>query len=105
MKKFLKDLIVDVFTDERTQQALDNLLGRLITKQFLPLLPVAAGAAGTAAVNEALKRFPGLEHVGEVAVDAVHATEQARNSLNELLPDVDFGIPALDNLIDFWRPK
>jgi len=24
--------------------------------------------------------------------------------LNDAIPDVDFGIPALDELMDFWRP-
>jgi len=28
-----------------------------------------------------------------------------RQRLHEAIPDVDFGIPELDNVLDFWRPK
>jgi hypothetical protein len=101
VKKFLTDLIVNVFTSEQVQTAIKNLLGQLITERILPLVPVAVGAAVKAAVDELVERVPGIEGV----VDVVKATDAARNTLNDLIPDVDFGIPALDQLLDFWRPK
>lgn len=101
MKKFLTDLIVSVFTSEQVQAAIKALLGQLITERILPLVPVAVGAAVKAAMDELIERVPGVEGV----IDVVNATDAARHSLNDLLPDIDFGIPALDQLMDFWRPR
>lgn len=101
MQKFLSGLIISVLTNEQVQAAIKNLLGQLITERILPLVPVAVGAAVKAAVDELITKVPGIEGV----VDVVKATDAARNTLNDLIPDVDFGIPALDQLLDFWRPK
>ena len=101
MQAFIVGIILKVLADEKTQQFIKNLLGNLITERILPLIPVAIGAAVKAAVDGIIDRTPGLEGV----VDAVHATDAARDTLNNLIPDVDFGIPALDNLLDFWRPR
>jgi len=101
MKKFLTDLIVSVFTNDEVQKKIKELLGQLITERILPLVPVAVGAAVKAAMDELIERVPGIEGV----IDVVQATDAARDSLNNLIPDVDFGIPALDDLLDFWRPK
>jgi len=101
MQKFLRDLIISVLADERTQAIIKNLLGQLITERILPLVPVAVGAAVKAAIDEVIQKVPGLEGV----VDVVQATDAARDTLNDLIPDIDFGIPALDELIDFWRPR
>jgi hypothetical protein len=101
MQKFLSNLIISVLTSEQVQAAIKNLLGQLITERILPLVPVAVGAAVKAAVDELIERVPGIEGV----VDVVKATDAARDTLNDLIPDIDFGIPALDQLLDFWRPK
>lgn len=118
IKGFMHELMVGVFaderthaalvkliTDEKTQTAMENLLGKLLVQRIMPLVPVAAGVAATAAVNEALKRFPGLEHAVDTTIEAVGSIDEARNALNDLIPDVDFGVGALDQLADFWRPK
>lgn len=101
MKKFLADLIVSVFADPKVQEAIKTLLGQLITERILPLVPVAVGAAVKAGMDELIERVPGIDGV----VDVVKATDAARDTLNSLIPDVDFGIPALDDLLDFWRPR
>jgi hypothetical protein len=101
MEKFFTKVIVNVFTDEQVQAAIQKLLGTLITEQILPLVPVAVSAAVKAAVDEVILKVPGVEGV----VDAVHVADEARHALNNLIPDIDFGIPALDNLLDFWRPR
>lgn len=101
MHQFLTGLIVSVFTNDEVQKKLKDLLGQLITERILPLIPVAVGAAVKAAVDELVERVPGIEGV----VDVVAATDAARNTLNDLIPDIDFGIPALDELLDFWRPR
>lgn len=101
MQKFLTGLIISVLTNEDVQKAIKNLLGQLITERILPLIPVAVGAAVKAGMDELIERVPGIEGV----IDVVQATDAARNSLNTIIPDIDFGIPALDDLLDFWRPK
>jgi len=101
MQKFLRDLIISVLADEHTQAIIKDLLGQLITERILPLVPVAVGAAVKAAIDEVIQKVPGLEGV----VDVVQATDAARDTLNSLIPDIDIGIPALDELLDFWRPK
>jgi len=101
MQKFLRELIISVLADERTQAIIKNLLGQLITERILPLVPVAVGAAVKAAIDEVIQKVPGLEGV----VDVVQATDAARDTLNSLIPDIDFGIPALDQLLDWWRPR
>lgn len=98
---FFLSVMVKFITDDNVQKVIKDLLGQLITERILPLIPIAVGAATKAAVDELVERIPGIEGV----VDVVQATDAARNTLNDLLPDFDFGIPALDNLLDIWRPK
>lgn len=100
MQSFIAGLLIKVFTDPKVQQSIKDLLGELITERILPLVPVAVGAAVKAAVDEIVEKVPGIEGV----VDVVKATDAARDTLNNLIPDIDFGIPALDDLLDFWRP-
>ena len=101
VQAFVTGILIKVITDPKVQQMIRDLLGQLITERILPLIPVAVGAAVKAAVDELVERVPGVEGV----VDVVQATDAARNTLNGLLPDLDFGIPAIDDLLDFWRPK
>jgi hypothetical protein len=101
MQAFLLKLILGVLTNEQVQKQIKDLLGQLITERILPLVPVAVGAAVKAGMDELIERVPGIEGV----VDIVKTTDAARDNLNELIPDIDFGIPALDNLLDFWRPR
>jgi hypothetical protein len=101
MQNFFVGILTKVLSDPKVQQYIKDLLGSLITERILPLVPLAIGAAVKAAVDELVERVPGIDGV----VDVAKATDAARNTLNDLIPDVDFGIPALDNLMDFWRPK
>lgn len=101
MQKFLAGLIIAVLTSDEVQKSIKSLLGSLITERILPLLPVAVGAATKAAIDEIVEKIPALEGV----VDVAKTTEAARETLNTVIPDFDLGIPALDNLIDFWRPE
>lgn len=101
MQNFVADILIKVISDPKVQQSVKDLLGQLITERILPLIPVAVGAAVKAGMDELIERVPGIEGV----VDVVQTTEAARNTLNNLIPDIDFGIPALDGLLDFWRPR
>jgi len=39
----------------------------------------------------------------DLPVDEV--IDRVREDLNNAIPDFDLGVPALDDLIDFWRPR
>lgn len=97
MQKWLLNLIVSILADPKVEQMIKNLLGALITERILPLIPVAAASAAKALVDA----IPSINAI----VDIGHVTDTVRNDLNAIIPDFDLGIPALDNLIDFWRPK
>lgn len=97
MEKFFAAVLIKVITDPKVQQTIKDLLGTLITERILPLVPVAIGAA----VAAAIEKVPGAQGL----VDLVETTDAARHRLDELIPDIDFGIPALDEIADFWRPK
>lgn len=101
MQSFIVGILTKVLSDPKVQQFIRDLLGQLITERILPLVPVAVTAAVKAAMDQLIEKVPGIEGV----VDVVHVADEARNALNNLIPDVDIGIPAIDDLMDFWRPR
>ncbi len=101
MQQFLTKIIISVLMDARVQAKIRELLGQLITERLLPLIPIATAAAAKAAVDQIVEKVPALEGV----VDVVKVGDDARQALSDLIPDVDFGVPALDQVLDFWRPK
>ena len=105
LQGFAAGVLIKVVSDPTVQAAVEKLLGNIIAKQIVPLIPIAVGAATKAGMDELIKKFPGVEGLVEGAISLEQTTEAARNELNNLIPDVDFGIPALDNLLDLWRPK
>jgi len=96
MQSFIVSILIKVLSDPKVQQWIKNLLGGLITERILPLIPLAVASA-TKAITEALPNIPtaAIEHVAETI----------RTDLNNVIPDFDIGIPAIDNLLDFWRPR
>lgn len=95
MTKFLTGLIVAALSNPEVQKAIKNILGAIITERIVPLIPVAAAAA----VDAAVKQFPGIPDIADVT----HVAEETRNVLNDLIPDID--LPFIGDLTDFWRPK
>ena len=95
MQSFITGIIVKVLSDERVQQMIKELIGKVITEQILPLLPVAV----TTAVDAAIKQIPGVDNIKDV----VGVADTVRNSLNDIIPDID--LPGIGDLTDFWRPK
>lgn len=96
MQGFLLKLLISLLTNPKVQQTIKNLLGELITERIVPLVPLAVASA-TKAITAALPNIP------TAAIE--HVADEIRNDLNHAIPDFDLGIPALDNLLDFWRPK
>ena len=101
MQSFIAGILVKVLTNPVVQAKIKELLGQLIVERILPLIPVVTAAAAKAAVDQVIAKIPGIEGV----VDVVKVAEDTRVTLNELIPDIDIGVPVLDDLIDFWRPK
>ena len=97
MKKILVGLLLAALNNKQVQDAAGDFVARLVTQKLMPLLPVLAAAAAKAVTDQ----IPELANVADVA----EVTEQVRQRLHEAIPDVDFGIPELDNVLDFWRPK
>lgn len=111
-KGYLIDTLAGISARPEVQQAVKNVIGSLITERILPLVPVAAASAAKAAVDELVKKFPQLatmiKQAGELendVVSVVNVAQTVRKDLNALIPDFDTGIPQLDELMDFWRPK
>lgn len=96
MNTILVNLLLAAIRSDKVQQAVGDFTAKIVTEKLLPLLPIAAAAAAKA-VTDAIWVSG--------AVDVADIAKNVRTELNEALPDVDFGIPALDNLMDFWRPK
>lgn len=96
MQAFIVGILIKVLSDPKVQQTIKNLLGELITERIVPLVPLAVASA-TKAITEALPSIP--------TAAIAHVADSIRGDLNKAIPDFDLGIPALDNLLDFWRPK
>jgi hypothetical protein len=93
LKAVLKDPEVQDFLIRAARELLDST----ITEKVLPLIPVAIGSA----VKAFTESMPGVESIQS----AFEASEQVRQDLNRAIPDIDLGIPLIDNLMDIWRPK
>jgi hypothetical protein len=91
------NLLLAALKNEKVQEAIGDFISKIVTQKLLPLLPLAAAAAAKAVADQ----IPQLSDVADV----VQVADEVRDRLNEVIPDVDFGIPALDGLMDFWRPK
>jgi hypothetical protein len=96
MNAIVVNLLLAALRNPRVQEAVGDFLSRVVTEKLLPLLPLAAAAAAKAVTDQ----IPQLANVADVR----EVTDQVRERLNDAIPDVDFGIPALDELMDFWRP-
>ena len=97
MNTIIVNLLLAALKNEKVQQAVGDFISGIVTQKLLPLLPLAAAAAAKAVADQ----IPQLANVANVA----EVADEVRDRLNEAIPDVDFGIPALDELLDFWRPK
>jgi hypothetical protein len=93
----LVNLIVRALQSQQVQDAVGDFISRVVTEKLLPLLPIAAAAAAKAVTDQ-------LSDISDI-VDVADIANTVRDRLNEAIPDLDFGIPTLDDLMDFWRPK
>lgn len=97
MQKFLLSLIVSVLTNPQVQDTIKKLLSDLITEKISPLVPLAAASAAHAFAD----LMPGVTASVE---DVVSTANKVREDLNKVIPDIDIGIPLIDDILDAWRP-
>lgn len=99
MQNFIVGILIKVLSDPKVQQTIKNLLAELITEKIAPLVPLAAASAAHAFAD----LIPDIAKVATADVVAVANT--VRDDLNKVIPDIDIGIPFIDNIIDAWRPR
>lgn len=97
MNTLIVNLLLAALKNPKVQQAVGDFISGIVTQRLLPLLPLAAAAAA-AAVADQIPQLAGIADVAQVA-------GEVREKLNAVIPDIDFGIPALDTLLDMWRPS
>lgn len=97
MQAFFLKLILAVLANPAVQAQIKNLLSDLITEKIAPLVPLAAASAAHAFAG----LIPGVTASVE---DVVAVANNVREDLNRLIPDIDIGIPLIDDVIDAWRP-
>ena len=97
MNNFVIGLLLAALKNEKVQKEIGDFTSRIVTEKLLPLLPLAAAAAAKAVADQ----IPQLANIADVA----QVADDVRMNLNNAIPDIDFGIPALDELLDIWRPK
>lgn len=101
MQQFIVGIILKVLADPKTQAELKKLLGELfndlVTQKFMPLVPLAAASAAHA--------FAGLiPGVAPAIADVVSVANTVRDDLNQAIPQINLGIPLIDDIINAWRP-
>lgn len=101
MQNFIVGILTKVLSDPKVQTFIKNLLSDLITEKIAPLIPLAVGSA----MHALEEKIPGVKEAEQIIGTAVDAAENIRQDLNTLIPDIDIGIPLIDNIIDAWRPR
>ena len=97
MNTIIINLFLTALKSDKVQQAVGDFISGIVTQKLLPLLPLAAAAAAKAVADQ----IPQLADIADVA----QVADDVRDRLNAAIPDIDFGVPALDGLLDLWRPK
>jgi hypothetical protein len=101
MQAFLLKLIIAVLSDPKAQAEIKKLLGELfndlVMQKFMPLVPLSAASAAHA--------FAGLiPGVAPAIADVVSVANTVRDDLNQAIPQINLGIPLIDDIINAWRP-
>jgi hypothetical protein len=94
MQNFIVGILIKVLTDPKVLAQIEQLLGSIIAKQILPIIPVAIGGAVKAGVDDIIEHIPGING----AVDVVKTTEGAVNSIEQIVGS----IPVIGDLLKNW---
>jgi hypothetical protein len=94
MQGLIVSILIKVLTDPKVVALIEKLLGNIIAKQILPVIPVAIGGAVKAGVDDIINHIPGVTGV----VDVVKTTEGAVNSIEQVVGS----IPVIGDLLKNW---
>lgn len=97
MQSFIVGILIKVLTDKDVQASIEKLIGNIVAKQIVPLIPVAVGAAVKAGVDDIIEHIPGVSGV----VDAVKTSEAAAASIIDLIPGLG-SLPIIGDFLKNW---
>lgn len=97
MQGFIISILIKVLTNPDVQAQIEKLIGNIIAKQILPVLPVAIGAAVKAGVDDVIEHIPGVSGV----VDVVKTTESAAASIVDMIPGLG-SLPIIGEFLKSW---
>jgi hypothetical protein len=98
MQAFLLKLIIAVLSDPKVWAQIEKLIGNIVAKQILPVVPVAVGAAVKAGVDNVIEHIPGVSGV----VDAVKTSEAAAASIVNMIPGLG-SLPIIGDVLRGWQ--
>lgn len=87
MTKFLTGLIVAVLTNDQVKALIKSLLQDVVKEDVMPSIPIAAAAAGKAAVDEAVLSVQGLERKATTDLGTLIGTVEG--AIASFLPGVN----------------
>lgn len=99
MQGFIVGILIKVLTNPEVLAQIEKLIGNVIAKQILPVIPVAIGAAVKAGVDDVIEHIPGVSGV----VDVVKTTESAAASIVDLIPGIG-SLPIIGDFLKNWNP-
>ena len=97
MQSFIIGILIKVLTNPDVLAQIEKLIGNIIAKQILPVIPVAIGAAVKAGVDDVIEHIPGINGV----VDAVKTSEAAAASIIDLIPGLG-SLPIIGDFLKSW---
>jgi hypothetical protein len=97
MQSFIVGILIKVLTNPDVLAQIEKLIGNIVAKQILPVIPVAIGAAVKAGVDDVIEHIPGISGV----VDVVKTTESAAASIVDLIPGLG-SLPIIGDFLKSW---
>lgn len=97
VQNFIVGILIKVLTNPDVLAQIEKLIGNIVAKQILPVIPVAIGAAVKAGVDDVIEHIPGITGV----VDAVKTSEAAAASIIDLIPGLG-SLPIIGGFLKSW---
>jgi len=98
MQQFIVGILIKVLTNPAVMAQIEKLIGNIVAKQILPVVPVAIGGAVKTALDELIEKVPGINGV----VDVVKTTESAASSIVDLIPGLG-SLPIIGDILNSWK--
>lgn len=98
LENFVLSILVKLLSNPEVMAQIEKLIGNIIAKQILPVVPIAIGAAVKAGVDDVIAHIPGVSGV----VDVVKTTESAAASIVDLIPGLG-SLPIIGDFLNNWK--